>query len=600
VRFITAAFGALCLTAAFPAAAQTLRTSAPITNVRYEITADSAAVGRRQLGVVMSFQVASTAPVVLAMSSWSPGHYVLDRFARRVSKFSPSSNGQPLDWRKLNFQTWQVQPRAPGTVTVSFEYLADAVDRAIAWTAPNFAFFNGTNLFMYPVGRGFDWPAQVYVRTQPDWRIATGMDPAGSANTFRASNYHDLVDMPFYVGRFALDSTLISNKWIRLAWYPASSLTQERRDRTFAWLSKFVPAQAAIFGEMPFRNYTLFQRSDTIVNGGGLEHQSSQVDEVLTSRLDAPSNVGLYSHEFFHAWNVKRLRPADLVPYRYDDAQQTTWLWVSEGITDYYGAIALVRGGVNDSTEFFSTIAKEIASVATAPPTALSDASLNAWIGVFDGSAGLYYDKGGLAGFLLDIMIRDASDNQSSLDVVMRRLYDATYKHGRGFTPADWWGEVSRAARGKSFAEFARRYVDGREPFPIDSVFALAGLRAESDTVREPRLGLFSATDSSGVRVSSVSAGSPAATAGLRVGDVIVSIGDVPITNDASLDTFRSRYAGTTVTTLPVKVKRGTETVSLQIPVRLFPRVQTRVLVQPGASTKAVRIRTGILHGTLQ
>ena len=600
MRLFTAAVGALCLTAAIPAKAQTLRTSAPVTNVRYEVIADSAAVGRRQLGVVMSFQVASAAPVVLAVPSWSPGHYVLDRFARRVSKFNPSANGQPLEWRKLDFQTWQIQPRGPGAVMVSFEYQADAVDRAVAWTAPNFAFFNGTNLFLYPVGRGFDWPAQVFVRTQPDWKVATGMDPAGSANTFRASNYHDLVDMPFYVGRFALDSTLIAGKWIRLAWYPASSLTPERRDRTFSWLSKLIPPQVAVFGEVPFRNYTLFQRSDTIVNGGGLEHQSSQVDEVLTSRLDAPTNVGLYSHEFFHAWNVKRLRPADLVPYRYDDAQQTNWLWVSEGITDYYGAIALVRGGVDDSTGFLATIAREIASVATAPPTALSDASLNAWIGVFDGSAGLYYDKGGLAGFLLDIMIRDASDNQSSLDVVMRRLYQATYKHGKGFTPGEWWSEVSRAARGKSFAEFARRYIDGREPFPIDSVFTLAGLRAESDTVREPRLGLSTVTDSSGVRVSSLTAGGPAATAGIKPGDRIVAIADIPVTSDASLDTFRSRYAGTNVAALPVTVTRGTEAISLQVPIRLFPRVQTRVLIQPNATAKAVRIRSGILHGTLQ
>jgi predicted metalloprotease with PDZ domain len=600
VRIRTAAVGALCLTAALPAVAQTLRTSAPISNVRYEVIADSAAVGRRQLGVVMSFQVAGTSPVVLAMSSWSPGHYVLDRFARRVSKFNASASGQPLAWRKLDFQTWQIQPRASGTVTVSFDYLADAVDRAIAWTAPNFAFFNGTNLFLYPVGRGFDWPAQVFVRTQPEWRVATGMDPAGGGNNFRASNYHDLVDMPFYVGRFALDSTLIVNKWIRLAWYPASSLTPERRDRTFSWLSKFVPVQVAIFGEAPFRNYTLFQRSDTVVNGGGLEHQSSQVDEVLTSRLDAPTNAGLYSHEFFHAWNVKRLRPADLVPYRYDDAQQTTWLWVSEGITDYYSAIALVRGGVSDSTEFFATIAKEITTVATAPPTALSDASLNAWIGLLDGSAGLYYDKGGLAGFLLDIMIRDASDNRSSLDLVMRRLYNTTYKRGRGFTPADWWSEVSRAAQGKNFAEFARRYIDGRDPFPIDSVFALAGLRAEADTVREARLGLSTVADSAGLRVSSLSAGGPASVAGVRVGDRIESIGEIPITNDASLDTFRSRYAGTVLPTLPITLKRGTETISLQVPVRLFPRILTRVVVQPDASAKAARIRAGILHGTLQ
>src|SRR3954468_10728888 len=335
------------LLAAVQSGAQARRVSAPITDVSYEITADSAAVGRRQLGVSMSFHVASDAPVILSLPAWSPGHYVLLWFARRVSSFAAQSNGTSLDWQKLDFQTWQIKPRSAGTVRVTFQYLADAVDRAVAWTSPDFAFFNGTNLFLYPVGR-FDWPARVTVRTEPSWRIATGMDPAGGANTFSASNYHDLTDMPFYVGRFAIDSTQIEGKWVRLAFYPASSLTPARRDRTFGWLQKFVPKHIAVFGEAPFRNYTIFQRSDTLVNGGGLEHQASQVDEVHVSQLDAGYLPGLYSHEFFHAWNVKRLRPADLVPYRYDDAQQTTWLWVSEGVTDYYGELALTRSGVHD------------------------------------------------------------------------------------------------------------------------------------------------------------------------------------------------------------------------------------------------------------
>src|SRR5256714_13215717 len=259
------------------------RPSAPITNISYEITADSAAVGQRQLGVMMTFNVSGTAPVVLALPAWSPGHYVLLWFSRRVSAFSPQQNGAPLQWRKLDFQTWQIEPRSSGTVTVRFKYLADAVDRAVAWTAPNFAFFNGTNVFLYPVGRGFNWPARVSIHTQPSWLVATGMDPASGVNNFTASNYHDLTDMPFYVGRFAIDSAQVAGKWIRLAFYPVASLTTARRDRTFAWLQKIVPAHVAVFGEAPFRNYTIFQRSDTLVNAGGLEHQSSQVAKCLAS-----------------------------------------------------------------------------------------------------------------------------------------------------------------------------------------------------------------------------------------------------------------------------------------------------------------------------
>lgn len=594
----TIGFAAIVLGGVHTAAAQAPRASAPISDVSYQITADSPAVRRHQLGVTMSFRVTGTAPVILALPAWSPGHYVLLWFARRVSQFSAQSNGAPLEWKKLDYQTWEIRPRAAGTVTVSFNYLADAVDRAVAWTAPNFAFFNGTNLFLYPVGRGFNWGARVNVQTEPSWRIATGMDPAPGTNNFTAGNYHDLTDMPFYVGRFAIDSTQIAGKWIRLAWYPAASLTAARRDRTFSWLQKFVPTQIAVFGEAPFRNYTIFQRSDTLVNGGGLEHQSSQVDEVLTSLLDANWLPGLYSHEFFHAWNVKRLRPADLVPYRYDDDQPTTWLWVSEGVTDYYGALALVRGGVNDSTGFFNAIAGAIASVATTPPTAVSDASFGAWINPTDGSSGLYYPKGGLIGFLLDVMIRDATNNRASLDQVMRTLYNDTYKHGRGFTGAEWWREVSRASGGKSFTEFAQRYVDGREPLPVDSVLQLAALRVRSDTVREPRLGVSTATDSNGVSITELSPTGAAAAAGAKAGDRLVTIGDVKISNDDSFDTFRTRYAGTTLTTVPLVVRRGSEIITLQLPVRLSMRVQTVVSPIPNAPEKALRIRAGILKGS--
>jgi Predicted protease with the C-terminal PDZ domain len=504
----------------------------------------------------------------------------------------------PLDWRKLDYQTWEIRPRSAGTIRVTFQYLADAADNAVAWTAPDFAFFNGTNVFLYPVGRGFEWAALVTVRTESSWRVTTGMDPAPGTNNFTAGNYHDLTDMPFYVGRFALDSTQIANRWVRLAWYPASSLTPARRDRTFSWLQKLVPAHVAVFGEAPFRNYTLFQRSDTAVNYGALEHQSSQVVQVLTSELDNPNYLlWLYSHEFFHAWNVKRLRPADLVPYRYDDAQPTTWLWVSEGITNYYGYLALVRGGVKDSTGFFEDMAEEIARIPRVSASA-SDASLSAWIAPTDGSNGLYYPKGDVTGFLLDIMIRDASDNRASLDVVMRRLYETTYKRGRGFTRADWWSEVSRAAGGKSFADFTRRYVDGRDPLPLEQVLRLAGLGVDGDTIREPRLGASLAGDTSGLRITQISPTGAAAAAGARVNDLVVSIGDVTMPDYASLETLRSRYAGTTATTLALLVRRGAETITLQLPVRLFPRLRIRVAPIADASPKALRIRHGILTGS--
>lgn len=499
LRFATlAASLSAVAAAASPTLAQSPGVSAPITNVHYEVRADSAAVASRHLGVTMTFHVASAAPVALALPAWSPGHYTLLWFARRVSHFDAMQGSTALPWHKRDYQTWEITPRGAGDVRVSFEYLADTVDRAVAWTHHDFAFFNGTNLFMYPAGRGFDWPATVSVVTEPAWRVATGMTPAAGTNTFSATNYHDLVDMPTWVGRFAIDSTRTADRWVRLAMYPATSMTPQRRDRILGWVGKFVPQEAAVFHEAPFRNYTIFLLSDTVVNGGGLEHQNSQMDEILTKYLDNPHIPSLFSHEFFHAWNVKRLRPADMVPYRYADADPTKWLWVSEGVTDYYAYVALSRAGIIDSTDFLNTMSNDAAASVLGPRVALSDASLSVWVNPTDGSDGLYYPTGADAGFLLDIMIRDASDNAHSLDDVMRSLYESTYKKGRGFTPHDWWSTVSRMAGGKSFDDFARRYVDGREPMPFEAVLPLAGLRMTRDTVNgHPRVHIVPAANAS-------------------------------------------------------------------------------------------------------
>jgi predicted metalloprotease with PDZ domain len=425
------------------------------------------------------------------------------------------------------------------------------------------------------------------------------MEPAGtSPNTFTAPSYHDLVDMPFYVGRFDLDSVRTAGRWVRFAMYPAGTLTPARRDRTFGWLTKIVPAHAAVFRDVPFASYTIFMRSDTLVNSGGLEHQSSQVDGVLRSDLDA-NLAPLYSHELFHAWNVKRLRPAEMVPYRYDDAQPTPWLWVSEGVTDYYGILALSRTGIVDSLDMYARIAGLIIDTELAPATSLSDASLTTWIPVRDGSGGLYYRKGALAGFLLDVMIRDASDNRHSLDDVMRDLYAGTYKRGKGFTSDDWWQAVSRNAgdgRARDFAEFDRRYITGRDRLPLDSVFALAGLRVARATLREPRFGLTIASDSGGVRIATITPGGVAAAAGLRAGDTFVSAGDVRIANSDSFVQVRVRYTGTTLATLPFVVRRGADTLTLSVPVRLVDRNETRVVPLETAPDKAIKIRHSIFH----
>ncbi len=271
---------------------------------------------------------------------------------------------------------------------------------------------------------------------------------------------------------------------------------------------------------------------------------------------------------------------------------------MSEGVTDYYADLTLVRGGVIDSAGFMSVTSDKINEVNSAVTVALEDASLSTWVHPTDGTGYIYYPKGSLAALMLDIMIRDGSDNRRSLDDVLRELYETTYKRGRGFTAAEWWGAVSRAAGGRSFADFNARYIDGRDSYPWAAVLPLAGFRFVSDTIREPRLGVFSQPDSAGIRVTSVEPGSAAMVAGVRAGDYLVSIGDLPVDEQFGAR-FRAKYGRAPEGgALPLQVKREGQTVTLNSTLRFSVRTQSAVQLDTRPSPKALRIRSGILHGT--
>jgi predicted metalloprotease with PDZ domain len=580
-------------------AQQAAPVSAPITNVRYEITFDSTTAESRSLKVAMSFDVAGPGPVLLSIPAWTPGAYELTFFARWVSNFDPLSGDRPLRWDKLDYDTWRIQPAGAKSMTVRFDFLADTLDNAMAWARPDFVLFNGTNVLPYPEGRGADFPASVTVKTEPGWLVATGMQaaPEGSG-TYREGNYHDLVDKPFFVGRMDYDSTQVAGTWTRLATYPAGMVAGEVRTRLWDQIGKMIPAESAVFQETPWKNYTVMMIFDSSYGGlSALEHTNSHVGIYSSQAIGSTVLASVTAHEIFHAWNVKRLRPADMVPYRYDRSEPTPWLWVSEGITDYYADLALVRGGIVPPDGFYAETADKIGKVADAPPTALEDASLSTWIHPTDGSGYLYYPKGSLAGLMLDIMIRDASDNRRSLDDVMRELYRTTYKAGRGFTGAEWWRAVSKAAGGMSFTDFAARYVDGRDPYPWDRILPLAGLRATSDTLHDARIGVAPGQDSTGaVIVAQVLPGSAAEEAGVKVGDVLVALGDVPVTDPDFGPKFRARFKEDGQD-LPIQIRRSGQAMTLNGKVRLVAHVVNRVEEDSSASPKAVRVREGILTG---
>jgi predicted metalloprotease with PDZ domain len=571
--------------------------SAPIHDVRYDVTYTRANAPYRVVDVAMSFTTAGTSNVVLALPAWTPGAYEISNYARWVGAFDVSGDGKPLSWDKLDFEKWRIRPAGAKSIRVTFRYRADTLDNAMSWARPDFLLFNGTNLFMYPEGQPFDFPATVTIHTESDWRAVSAMSAGPTRGTYAASNYHDLVDMPFFVGRFDLDSARIVDRWVRLASYPAGAIAGAQRIVVWDQLKRVIPPETAVFGETPWQSYTVMEIVDSTYGGAsGLEHQSSHVDILASAYVGGEFQPSLYAHEIFHSWNVKRLRPADMWPYDYSRPQPTPWLWVSEGITDYYADLAELRGGVVDEKGFYALTAGKLNEVAEAGPVSLEDASLNAWIHPVDGTEFIYYPKGSLAGLLLDIMIRDASDNAHSLDDVMRGLYQSDYKRGRGFTSSDWWSAVSAAAGGKSFAAFSAKYIDGRAPFPIDSVLPLAGLLTRAAMV--PRLGVMTQLDSNGVVVAQVQEGSAASAAGVRPGDYLLTVGDVAVQDAQFGARLRAKFgASVEGSPLPIKVRRGSETLTLPGKLRFGPG-DPMVEPDPNASAKAVRIRNGILKGT--
>jgi predicted metalloprotease with PDZ domain len=366
-------------------------------------------------------------------------------------------------------------------------------------------------------------------------------------------------------------------------------------------LSKIVPAEAAVFGEIPWTTYTVLQVADsefTIGSAAGLEHQKSHFDILSSVVLGNPVLASLYAHEIFHAWNVKRLRPAEMWPYRYDRPQPTPLLWISEGITDYYADLTEVRSGLTTPEEFYATITGKTEEVSNAPPVSLEDASLTTWVKPVDGTEDIYYPKGSIAGLLLDIMIRDASDNQRSLDTVMRELYQNDYKRGRGFTNEEWWAAVSRAAGGRSFADFHHSYVDGRAPFPYDSILPLGGLRLMVERSVLPNLGISSSLDDEGRRVIGLEPTGNGAAAGVKVGDYLVSVGGLDVGDPGFGSAFNAKYGAMPPGgTIPVAIRRGNQQMTLDARANFRTNEAKRIVAIANASPKAARIRDGILKG---
>src|SRR5438094_3623536 len=502
--------------------------------VRYEVS-----VVRGQFHVSADFPTTGKDTLFVSLPAWSPGNYEIQNYARYVHGFgAKNAAGEALHWDRADKDTWRVATRRADHVLVDFDYLPDTIDLSVARTGQDLGQVLGTKLFMFEEGQ-LARPAEVRFRLPAGWQVTTALK--GPANgVYRAGDYHELADAMTFVGKYSLDSLQADGKWIRIALWPASDYTPAVARNLRNGVAKMAPVQNRIMGDTPYDVYTVFFNviHGPIGFGGGLEHSASQYDIIPAQGCADPvsGNLGdfmypLLSHEFFHLWNVKRLRPAEMWPYDYHAEQYTSLLWWSEGVTDYYADVTNLRAGLWRPTQFLDTAIANIQQVDDPPePWSVEDGSEATWIHeVYVNSSQLYYPKGSLLGFLLDISIRDATDNAHNLDEVMRALYTRSYRQNKGFLTADLLSEL-RAAGMPDVDGFYRRYIDGRDSLPYEQVFAKAGLVFRRNPVTSLFLGISAGpSPSGGGWIPGVTPGSAAEEAGVEPGEVLTRIGDIPI-----------------------------------------------------------------------
>jgi predicted metalloprotease with PDZ domain len=361
-------------------------------------------------------------------------------------------------------------------------------------------------------------------------------------------------------------------------------------------------------GGAPYDVYTVFFNviHEPIDFGGGLEHASAQYDIMPAQAFASPTGTlgsfmyPLLSHEFFHLWNVKRIRPAEMWPYDYHAEQYTSLLWWSEGVTDYYADLTNLRAGLWSPDQFVQNVSDNIQQVESAPePWSAEDGSAATWINeVYVNSSQLYYPKGSLLGLLLDISIRDATDNAHSLDEVMRGLYTRYYRQGKGFSTSDLLGEIGKAGM-PNLEAFYQRYINGRDSLPYDAVFAKAGITVTRAATSVPFLGVSTGPGAGGaLEVTSVSPGSAAAGGGVQVGDALLSVGDISVTADQDwASSFRSRYRGRGGQPLTIIVRRAGQTLTLNTTVRERTSARFTLTRSGNVTPKQSRIWQGLATG---
>jgi predicted metalloprotease with PDZ domain len=474
------------------------------------------------------------AQLQVKMPVWTPGSYLIREYARNVQDFAAKNGGGDLAWQKINKNTWQVDTAGAKDVVVKYNVYSNELTVRTNELTDEHGFWNNAATLMFPKDQ-LKASSTVTIRPYGKWKIATGLPKVdNSANTFRAANYDVLYDSPFEVSDFKEVGFTVEGKPHRLIFSGEGNYDMQRCATDVA---KIVDQAYKIFGEFGYDNYTF------IVNlrgGGGLEHLNStalQYDRFGFRPDDKYKDfLGLVAHEYFHNYNVKRIRPDALGPFDYENENYTRLLWVAEGGTEYYANQLLRRAGFLTDKEYLESKAGNIADLQATPgrfETSLEDASFDAWIKYYRQDENSvnnqisYYDKGEIVNLLLDVTIRDASGGKKSLDDVMRYLWTEFFKKGRNYTPQDYQ-KASELMAGRNLNDFFSKYVRGTAEIDYDGIFKGIGLTLKPEMANDGNayIGAELREDAGTGRLNirSVASGTPAYEQGLNAGDQIVAI----------------------------------------------------------------------------
>ncbi len=538
--------------------------------------------------------------VELLMAVWTPGSYLVREYSRNVEAISAATEaGRPLAIEKTAKNRWRVRTGGEPRIVVRYRVYSREMSVRTNFVDSAFAILNGAPTFLTREGAQ-DRPHDVRVVLPPDWKLSVSPlppVPGGGDNTYRADDFDTLVDSPLYAGNATVHRFEVAGR--------THLLVNEGEDgiwdgpRSAADAAKIVQEQVDFWGVAPYPRYVFFNLLTE--GGGGLEHKNAST--LLSSRWRTRTRegyldwLGLVSHELFHAWNGKRLRPAELGPFEYEREVYTRGLWAVEGFTSYYGDLMVHRAGFSTRKEYLKNLSRAIETLQTTPgrlAQPLDEASFDAWIKFYRrdensvNSAISYYTKGEVVAFLLDARIRRATGGGRSLDDAMRLAYQR-YSGERGFREGELLRVFDEVA-GAGLGDWLKRALETTEELDYSEALDWYGLRfveskekKDEDSDEQPAawLGLEVENQAGRLVVTGVKRETPAFEAGVNVGDELLAIGDYRVPAEGLENRLKSYRPGEKASLL---VSRRDRLTRLPVTFGEKPRPRWKLEAAPNAT----------------